>query len=294
MKYTDDNICKFVTTRSAGQLDVTNFVFEKRAAMAGRKQTRPVHVVHLAVSGKGRLITGDTTAILSPGTLFVTFAGQEYTIESTDSLTYMYISFTGTRVDKLFSRIGIAPDFCVFPDYEGLVTFWQNAIGRASAKNLDLISESVLLYTFSQLAAFDEVSEKVLINRMLHYIETEYTTHALTLTSLSEYIGYNPKYISRCFREHVGMTFTDYVKNIRIRHAVFLIEQGVRVVKNVALLSGFTDPLYFSGCFRKIMGMSPTEYIARQDADAAPEPAPVQAPTAAIDGDFPEYCSIKK
>ena len=42
------------------------------------------------------------------------------------------------------------------------------------------------------------------------------------------------------------MTFSDYVKNIRIRHAVFLIEQGVRVVKNVALLSGFSDPLYFS------------------------------------------------
>jgi transcriptional regulator GlxA family with amidase domain len=88
------------------------------------------------------------------------------------------------------------------------------------------------------------------------------------------------------------MTFSDYVKNIRIRHAVFLIEQGVRVVKNVALLSGFSDPLYFSGCFRKIVGMSPTEYIAKQTADAEPVPEQILPEPAGVNS--PEYCNKRK
>ena len=278
MKHNDENICKFVTNQLQGYLDISNFVFEKHAKSYGKPQTWQMHIVHLVVSGTGKLSTKETTALLSKGMLFVTFAGQEFTIESTDSLTYMYISFSGTRADELLARIGITPDFCVFPDYEGLVTFWQNAISRASAKNLDLITESVLLYTFSQLAAFDSFSEKALINRLLHHIETKFTDPSLTLSSCAEYVDYNPKYISRCFGEHVGMSFSDYIKNMRIRHAIFLIENGVSLVKNVALLSGFSDPLYFSNCFRKIVGISPSEFISRQAEAKAKEEKPEITP----------------
>lgn len=53
------------------------------------------------------------------------------------------------------------------------------------------------------------------------------------------------------------------MKNLRINHAVFLMEQGITSVKNIAFLSGYKDPLYFSGVFKKTLGLSPSEYLAQ-------------------------------
>ena len=57
------------------------------------------------------------------------------------------------------------------------------------------------------------------------------------------------------------MGFTEYLRLMRVRHAMMLMESGVTCVKNVAFLSGFSDPLYFSKVFAKLIGMSPREYI---------------------------------
>ena len=56
------------------------------------------------------------------------------------------------------------------------------------------------------------------------------------------------------------MGFNEYLKNIRIKHATFLFAHGINSVKNVAHLSGFSDPFYFSSVFKKEMGVSPKEY----------------------------------
>ena len=47
---------------------------------------------------------------------------------------------------------------------------------------------------------------------------------------------------------------------MRLKFAVSLFDNGIDSVKNVALLSGFSDPLYFSTTFKKIMGKTPKEY----------------------------------
>ncbi|MBQ9769648.1 MAG: helix-turn-helix transcriptional regulator, partial [Clostridia bacterium] len=54
--------------------------------------------------------------------------------------------------------------------------------------------------------------------------------------------------------------YSEYLRTIRIKYAVSLFNHGIDSVKNVALLSGFSDPLYFSTIFRKEIGVTPTEY----------------------------------
>ena len=56
------------------------------------------------------------------------------------------------------------------------------------------------------------------------------------------------------------MGYSEYVRSLRIKYAVSLFDHGIDSVKNVALLSGFTDPLYFSTVFKKCLGVSPKEY----------------------------------
>jgi AraC-like DNA-binding protein len=65
------------------------------------------------------------------------------------------------------------------------------------------------------------------------------------------------------FREKMGVLYSEYLRSLRLKHAVLLMDHGIDSVKNVALLSGFNDPLYFSTVFRKSTGVSPKEYMAK-------------------------------
>jgi transcriptional regulator GlxA family with amidase domain len=59
------------------------------------------------------------------------------------------------------------------------------------------------------------------------------------------------------------VAYTQYLREQRIKHAIFLMEQGVVSVKNVAILSGFSDALYFSKIFTASVGVSPKAYIQK-------------------------------
>ena len=58
-------------------------------------------------------------------------------------------------------------------------------------------------------------------------------------------------------------SYTEYLRMLRLKYAISLLEHGLDSVKNVAILSGFSDPLYFSTVFKKSIGCSPKEYAER-------------------------------
>ncbi len=254
------NICKFISEINEDRIYTKNFVYEKSGDTFS--SVGNANAIYLAVSGSGRLISDGVNKTLNAGNIFFTFENLSHTIESTDNFQYMYITFNGSRSDELFSRFGITPVNCVFEGHEGIVSFWQNAIAKASEKNLDLISEAVLLYTFGEMAPLENTAEQQLIMSIIKYIDNSFTDSGLNLQSVADALGYNSKYISRVFKENMGVTFSSYLTNLRIQNAVFLIEQGVTAIKNVAILSGYNDPFYFSSVFKNAIGMSPSEYSA--------------------------------
>ena len=73
-------------------------------------------------------------------------------------------------------------------------------------------------------------------------------------------MNYHPKYISHLFKEKMGVSYSEYLRSVRLKYAVTLLDHGIDSVKNVALLSGFSDPLYFSKVFKDSIGISPSGY----------------------------------
>ena len=262
MKKTQDNICKFVQPIESKSIKTVNFVYETNHNLFDKMRLKQEHTMNLVISGNGKLVTENWKYEITAGTLFFTMAGVHFKIENECDLKYMYITFSGERAEELFKRFSITPLNCVFAGNKGLASFWQNAIVRANKKNLDLISEGVLLYSFSQLVQIEKNDEQRLTDTVLSYIDLNFTDFGLTLSKISGALGYNAKYISRVFKKSTGMTFSEYLKHIRINHAIFLMGQGITSVKNVALLSGYNDPLYFSNVFKKELGISASEYIS--------------------------------
>ena len=65
----------------------------------------------------------------------------------------------------------------------------------------------------------------------------------------------------------MGVTYSEYLRDLRIKYAVSLLNEGLDSIKNVALLSGFADPLYFSNIFKKTIGISPRKYALTVQKD---------------------------
>ena len=100
-----------------------------------------------------------------------------------------------------------------------------------------------------------------MVTRIMTITQENFTDPDLSISAIADEIGYDVKYISALFKRRTGVAYTQFLRELRIKHAVFLMEEGVMSVKNVAVLSGFRDPLYFSKVFTSAVGMSPRAYI---------------------------------
>lgn len=75
----------------------------------------------------------------------------------------------------------------------------------------------------------------------------------------------NPDYFSRAFKEEMGLTFVNYLTDLRMQHSVQLLENTALRVQNIAQSVGYANVSYFSTLFKKKYGMSPYEYRRKDD-----------------------------
>ncbi|WP_379134234.1 helix-turn-helix domain-containing protein [Paenibacillus sp. sgz500958] len=91
------------------------------------------------------------------------------------------------------------------------------------------------------------------------YVEENFS-YELTLSSLADMFHINETYLSGLFKQHVGITFSDYVTALRISKAEQLLRENELKLTDIAMLVGYSTSSYFSTCFKKSFGKSPKEY----------------------------------
>ena len=217
----------------------------------------------------GSILLGSCTDLcekeLQTGTVFFTFSGIPLRIEGEDKIQYMYISFLGARGNMIMEKLHIDHRNFIFHDFEHISDFWKSCI-TITGEFSDLVSESVLLYTFSQLGIklslpVSKTNEApgagLLIKK---YIDDHYSDTNFSVSALSRELQYNPKYVSAVFKKTFGVGIIEYLTTIRIQQACTMIEQGFTSVSDIGFRCGFSDPQYFSKVFKKRMGMAPEHY----------------------------------
>lgn len=97
------------------------------------------------------------------------------------------------------------------------------------------------------------------IERAKKYIK-EHFTQPLTLEEVAENVGLSPNYFTKVFKDTTGVTFSDYVTNIRLLKAKELLEKNELSLKEICFMVGYKDPNYFSRVFKKQFNLSPKQY----------------------------------
>ena len=257
---TNKNICKFSTPLLSDSFWVSQFILETSEEIMKRVLILKENRCFLIAKGNGSFFIGQKEIPFRAGDLIFAFKGENIFADKTDKCEYMYIDFDGARASELFRRFGIIDGNRKFSGFDGLIPFWHESLSRASQENIDLSAESILLYSFSRLSA-DTPKGNPLISRIIELSEESFKETDFSVSAVAEALGYNAKYISHIFKEKTGVTYSEYLRDLRIKYAISLFDYGLGSVKNVAVLSGFSDPLYFSTVFKKFVGVTPKEYI---------------------------------
>jgi len=82
----------------------------------------------------------------------------------------------------------------------------------------------------------------------------------MTLEIVADHVGISPYYFSKLFKDRYGLTFIDYLTEIRIQKAKEEMLHSTKNLKEICYAIGYKDPNYFSRVFKKHTGLSPSEY----------------------------------
>jgi AraC-like DNA-binding protein len=98
------------------------------------------------------------------------------------------------------------------------------------------------------------------IAKIKAYVETHYSDPNMNISSISEAIGLNPKYMSRLFKDATSEGLLVYINLIRITHAKKLLQETTSTIDEIAEKTGFTNSRSFRRNFLKLVGMNPTDF----------------------------------
>lgn len=98
-----------------------------------------------------------------------------------------------------------------------------------------------------------------LMQEAARYISNNYNKE-LTLAKVAAQVNMSPTYFSKKFKESTGFGFKEYLINIRLKKASFMLLETKKSVTDIASDCGFNDSNYFGDLFRRAKGISPLNY----------------------------------
>lgn len=104
---------------------------------------------------------------------------------------------------------------------------------------------------------------QMLDNKLIYSIGKYVVVHVderLTLESVSNGVFLNKCYISHIFKKVAGISFVDFMTDVKIDRAKILLLDEERKIYDIAATIGYSDGEYFCKIFKKATGITPSEY----------------------------------
>lgn len=97
---------------------------------------------------------------------------------------------------------------------------------------------------------FEEILEWIRIN----------TATNISVSHIAKRFNYNSDYLSRLFRQRIGVNLQEYIHDMKISKAKAMLVYTDVSVKEVAYSLGFNDEKYFMKLFKEHEDLTPTQY----------------------------------
>lgn len=138
-------------------------------------------------------------------------------------------------------------------------------LNHQRAKN-NFQSRIYLLQIFQLLINYEHPTHKIekqketlLQKDLIEYMRQRYAEN-ISLKTMAEEFHMSEKYLSRYFKEHFNIGYSEFLLHLRLTKACDLLETTELPITDVALSSGFGNISYFIRSFHKRYGVPPLQY----------------------------------
>ena len=158
--------------------------------------------------------------------------------------------------------------------YEDIQQVLTKVLGRVPVSQVPPSLRSPV--SLPDLRELENRCENLLIRRSIRYID-QHLGLPCHLAQTARALMVSPEHLSRSFHEEMGMTFTDYVRLVKMDYAMTLLRKTSMKVQEISWKVGIENDKYFHNVFKETVGMTPKQYRTmaapdREDRDDEPKP----------------------
>lgn len=106
----------------------------------------------------------------------------------------------------------------------------------------------------------ENLKHKQAVDFMIQYIH-EHFSENITLNDLANQVYISRNYLSQIFKKATGISFNQYLTQVRMEKAKAMILEGKYLIYEIAERVGFKNVPYFSTLFKKHTGLNPTDLV---------------------------------
>lgn len=126
---------------------------------------------------------------------------------------------------------------------------------------VDELSGGIRVKDNKPQAGEDEDKDRRFIEQSARFLNENLTNPDLVVEDFARCLGMSRTAYYNRMKQITGLSPVDFIKQMRIKKALELLDEGGLSIAEVAYRVGFSDPKYFSRCFKAEMNITPTQYM---------------------------------
>ncbi len=240
----------------------------------------PEYELTLITRGKGKRLVGDSYENFETGDLVLLGPNLPHTWSS-DSAEYPTVSAVVTQFsenfiqrfleldefDKISSLLTLADRGLSFSDSDKFSKELEQLPALAGVEKVTtllnllqkLTSQKHNKLSSEYFRAMKGVETESRINKVCQHIQ-KHSSQEITLEHVAGLVHLSRSAFSKFFRRATGKTFSDYVNDIRIGKACFLLTETDKAISEIAYETGFENLTYFNRVFLKKKSRTPRSF----------------------------------
>ena len=178
---------------------------------------------------------------------------------------FICTSFYHLLLGKGFHSLKIRNDDVIIPLLERLIFYFSYP---SNVNNMLVVDVMNQIYTQLYLNDADlQLTDNKYCHpnwflRAVEYMEANYQ-NKITINMIAEAVDMSESLFYKKFRQYTDTSPTDYLRDIRIRHAKHDLLNTDKQIKSIAYETGFHNSSYFVKQFTEVTGISPKQYRDR-------------------------------
>ncbi|XEC93055.1 response regulator [Paenibacillus tarimensis] len=143
---------------------------------------------------------------------------------------------------------------------EAVRRYLKISVKAVQLRNTGSFDDIPQLYLTAKSAVFMETRLSPLVRQAKQIIETVYPDSGLSLEGAAKQLNVSAVYLSRLFKQELGISFIGLLTQTRVKAAIALLNDTDLSMCEIAERVGYESQHYFSTSFKKMIGVPPNQY----------------------------------